>query len=564
MSMLIKMIFAFTGPRTLREFQEQCRTPMATQEKLLLDLLRANASAAFGHEHSFESVRTFAEFQRAVPITSYEDIAPYVDRQLNGLPGQLTTSRPVLFVTTSGTTGKSKYIPVTAESKAAKSQQMRTWFSAMMRDYPGVADAKTLSVVSPEVEELAPCGTPCGAESGHAYRSMPRAIAPMYSCPYETFEITDYDAKYYTIVRIACGQSIGMILTPNPSTVILLAERMSQHTEEIIRDVRDGTLNERFEVAPEIRKKLANVLKADPGRAAALEKAARDGHGVLLPKHVWPQQQLVACWKGGNVGVYLQKFDRYFRPNLPVRDLGYYASEVRGSIVLDDAGPDGVLAIGTNVYEFFPADAANEPGGAELLRADQLERGKRYFIYVTTAGGLYRYDMNDIIEVTGFYEAAPLIRFIQKGKGVVSFTGEKLYEAQVVAAVDKALAAHNGHYEFITAIGELQGDRPRYSFLIEFDGPGPTSGAETMLHGIETALRAQNAEYAAKRQSGRIQPPTLRVIKPGEFARYRQSAKRDSQFKTVRLTSDGEFAKKFAVEREVFAEASRPDSSNDK
>jgi hypothetical protein len=355
-----------------------------------------------------------------------------------------------------------------------------------------------------------------------------------------------------------------MILTPNPSTVILLAERMGQHTEEIIRDVRDGALSAAFNVAPEIRDELASVLKPDPERAAALEKAASNGDGVLLPKHVWPQQQLVACWKGGNVGVYLQKFDRYFRENLPVRDLGYYASEVRGSIVLDDAGPDGVLAIGTNVYEFFPADATNEPSGSELLRADQLEKGKRYFIYVTTSGGLYRYDMNDIIEVTGFYEGTPLIRFIQKGKGVVSFTGEKLYEAQVVAAVEAALVAHKGHYEFIAAVGELQDDQPRYSFLIEFDSPGAAREAEALLQGIETALCAQNAEYAAKRQSGRIQRPSLRVIKMGEFARYRQSAKRDSQFKTVRLTSDAEFAKKFAVEREVFAGAARPDSAKEK
>ena len=86
----------------------------------------------------------------------------------------------------------------------------------------------------------------------------------------------------------------------------------------------------------------------------------------------------------------------------------------------------------------------------------------------------------------------------------------------------------------------------------------------TQTGGIETALRAQNAEYAAKRQSGRIQAPTLRVIKPGEFARYRQSAKRDSQFKTVRLTSDAEFAKRFAVERQVFAAAPQPDSSKEK
>ena len=125
----------------------------------------------------------------------------------------------------------------------------------------------------------------------------------------------------------------------------------------------------------------------------------------------------------------------------------------------------------------------------------------------------------------------------------------------MVAAVETALTAHRGHYEFITAIGELKGDQPRYSFLIEFDRSVPVKEAEALLKEVETALCAQNAEYAGKRASGRIQPPALRVIKTGEFERYRQQAiqdgKRDSQFKTVRLTSDAAFAKSFATEREV-------------
>jgi phenylacetate-coenzyme A ligase PaaK-like adenylate-forming protein len=68
------------------------------------------------------SIRTFGEFQRTVPITTYEDIEPYIDRQLPDEPVQSPVARPVLFVTTSGTTGSSTYIPVTPESKAAKSR----------------------------------------------------------------------------------------------------------------------------------------------------------------------------------------------------------------------------------------------------------------------------------------------------------------------------------------------------------------------------------------------------------------------------------------------------------
>jgi hypothetical protein len=102
-----------------------------------------------------------------------------------------------------------------------------------------------------------------------------------------------------------------------------------------------------------------------------------------------------------------------------------------------------------------PAGEDRAPEGRELLRVEQLKAGQRYFVYVTNAPGLYRYEMNNIVEVTEHDRQTPLIRFVQKGKGVVSFTGEKLYEVQVIAAVEKALSALRGRYHFIAAVAEL-------------------------------------------------------------------------------------------------------------
>lgn len=99
---------------------------------------------------------------------------------------------------------------------------MRIWLAAMQRDHR-LFDGRILTMVSPEVESYAPCGTPCGAESGHAYKNIPKAINSLYSCPYDVYEIKDYEAKYYCLLRITAGQSISLIYTCNPSTVLLLA-----------------------------------------------------------------------------------------------------------------------------------------------------------------------------------------------------------------------------------------------------------------------------------------------------------------------------------------------------
>ncbi len=558
MSLLLNLVFTATGPRTLNNFRNQCRQPRATQEQLLNHIIRKNQSTAFGQAHQFEQINSFEDFQRLVPISTYEDLKPYIDASLNGEPAQLTVEQPVLFATTSGTTGTPKYIPVTPESISLKSQLMRVWLAAMHRDHPVFA-GKILTLVSPEVDFYAPCGTPCGAESGHCYKNMPAALKTQYCCPYEVYEVKNYDAKYYCLLRMAAGQSISLIYTCNPSTVVLLAERLGQFTEYIIRDVRDGKISrELLELPEKVRSLLNEQLQPDPQRATWLEAAAYRGGGKLLPKHIWPELAAIACWKGGTVGSYLDKFDQYFPANLPVRDIGYFSSENRGSVPLTDEGSSGVLAIPTNVYEFFPADIDRQPQGEELLRAEELELGKQYYIYVTTAAGLYRYDMKDIIEVTDFYEQTPLIRFVQKGKGVVSFTGEKLYESQVLGAVELAFVSLKGQYEFIAAVGEMHGGCPRYVFLLEFERSVEESLAKEMLKSLEATLRNLNIEYAAKRDSQRLGSPVLRIIKRGEFGRYRKRAvekgKSDGQFKILRLTDNAAFIGEFEAVGEVIAD----------
>jgi hypothetical protein len=555
MSRVGRLLLWVKAPRSLRHFNALCRTPVQAQDRLLRQILETNADTEFGRHHGFGGITSFQQFQEKIPISAYEDLEPYITAEMNGRPNQLTKEPPVLFTTTSGTTGNRKYIPMTREGKQAKSHLTWLWFCGLYRDHPGIVGGRILSVVSPEVESYAPSGVPCGAESGHAYRTMPGPVRSMYTAPYGVFAIEDYEAKYYTLLRLAAGQDISCIATVNPSTVLLLGDRLAQHTEPIIRDVRDGALSSDFSVPQDLRDALH--LRPDPERARRLERAAAVGGGLLRPGLAWPELAAVGCWKGGTVGAYLTRFDTLFPQGLPVRDFGYYATELRGSVPLSDQGDAGTIAIGTNVLEFHPADDDRAPEGRQLLTVDQLQVGQRYFVYVTNASGLYRYDMNDIIEVAGHYGQTPLIRFIQKGKGVVSFTGEKLYEVQVITAVDQALAALRGRYHFIAAVAELvEGTTPRLVFLTEFDDPVAEQDGSGLVDRLDAALGDQNEEYQAKRKSLRYGAPIIRIVRPGEFDRYRRhmvetGQRADGQFKVLRLTSDMSFAAEFAAERDL-------------
>src|SRR5919106_3950013 len=344
MSRVGRLVLWLKAPRSLRHFNALCRAPGRAQDRLLQDILGANVGTEFGRRHGFDGIGTFREFQERVPIASYEDLEPYTTAEMQGRPNQLTKDPPVLFTTTSGTTGARKYIPMTREGKRAKAHLTWLWLCGLYRDHPGIVGGRILSVVSPEVEGHAPSGVPIGAESGHAYRTMPGPVRSIYTAPYGVFAIEDYEAKYYTLLRLAAGQDISCIATVNPSTVVLLADRLALHSESIIRDVRDGSLSADLPVPQDLRDSLH--LRPDPERAKRLERAASSGDGKLRPGLAWPMLAAVGCWKGGTVGAYLAKFDDLFPQRPPVRDLGYYATELRGSVPLSDNGDAGVIAVG--------------------------------------------------------------------------------------------------------------------------------------------------------------------------------------------------------------------------
>jgi hypothetical protein len=551
MTISAKLLFDVIGPRTLARFDSLCERPMPVQEELLRKLLADNADTEFGRRHGFDGIDSFSGFQKRVPITDYEAIEPYIEAARNGEPAQLTRQQPRFYAITSGTTGASKYIPVTNASRRAKAQLMRVWLSGLFRDHPSILDGHVLQVVSPEIEEHAPDGTPGGSEGGHAYRNMPRPMRGVYPVPYEVSEIPDYDARYYALLRIAVTSPIRAIGTPNPSTILLLARRLGDLTEGLVKDVRDGTLDPALDLPPDLREELEAAMEPDPERAAFLEQAASAGDGRLLPRHVWPDLEALCCWKGGTVGQYLQQLEPYLPEETVVRDLGWLSSECRGSVPLSDEGDSGPLAVGTNVYEFFPADLDRDPEPTELLSVDQIEEGERYYVYVSTLGGLFRYAMHDILEVTGFHGRTPSVRFVQKGKGIVSFTGEKLSEVQVLAAVEATFEAEGVDHEFIAAVGQIgeNGKNPRYLFLVECETTPEDGHATRTARELERALAHHNTEYAAKRKSGRLDPCVLRLLERGQFDEYQQRAiqegGRDGQFKILRVTDDESFADHF-------------------
>lgn len=546
MSLAGKLI-AFVGKRAARRFEKACRDPGSVQTGLLLDMVRRNAGTDYGRRYGFDSIQTVADYQRKVPVITYEDIKEDMMRVVAGTGNVFTEEDPVMFAQTSGTTGDPKYIPVTpTDQGTAHKDQMRTWLYHAQKAHPGILDHKIVTLVSPAVEGHTASGLPFGSTSGHIYKHMPGIVQRAYSVPYRVFEIEDYQAKYYTIMRIALEHDVRFLATANPSSIIKLCDKADAHAEQLIRDIHDGTLSKTLEIEPDIRQSLEKKLQPNPTRAMMLQQMRTHRDGRLLAGDYWPQLGLIGCWKGGTVGHYLNQFDAWFNPDgtrpVPVRDWGYLSSEARGSIPLSDEGSMGVLTIAANFFEFVEVDELesrrDKPESWPFRTADELETGKEYYIFITTTSGLYRYDINDVIKVVDYYHRTPQIIFLRKGRGMTNITGEKVSVNQIINVIQEASKATGAIPEHFKAEADV--DNSRYILRTEFASRVDDAVLQEFLKVFDTALKDINIEYKAKRDSTRLGPPVLHIMREGWYERGRrelaESGKRVFQAKTEILS----------------------------
>src|SRR5262245_61443694 len=107
------MLIGFAARRSAARFEKAVSDPNAAQLQLLREFMQRNRDTVYGKENGFGQVNSMEEFRKRVPVVTYDNIEPYIDRMTRGENGILTAQTPVLFAQTSGTTGKPKYIPVT-------------------------------------------------------------------------------------------------------------------------------------------------------------------------------------------------------------------------------------------------------------------------------------------------------------------------------------------------------------------------------------------------------------------------------------------------------------------
>ncbi|MDR1744122.1 MAG: GH3 auxin-responsive promoter family protein, partial [Planctomycetota bacterium] len=529
MTKFLGWLFGQVMHRPLGRFEEANNRPFASQEQSLRRILRANAQTEFGARDDFASMaelpgaEMWKAYRRRIPIRSYADFLPQVERMKNGDGNVLVPGLPEMFSLTSGTTSAPKFCPVTRSFISEHHRQHLLWMYHVYADHPGINQGKYLVVASPPEMGRTPGGIPYGAMSGKQLASQSIPVRRRMAAPAAVQRLPGADDRWFALLLFALAEeNLRVVVSVNPSTLVSLADRLARDAERLIEGVGKGVEHGAPSVA-------ALPFRPNPKRAKRLREILR-ADGRLTPPAVWPDLKMLLTWQGGASAFYLPHVAALWG-NTAQRCLGLRASEGTFSIPLRDNDPSGVLAVGGHVMEFTPADEGDPGPSARTLLPGQLEEGGLYRLIVTTSGGFYRYDMGDLVRVTGFRGRTPEVAFERRAGSVLSATGEKLTEDQVLGAM-AAAAASGPLLNGFTLTWEMENGVARYVLAMECAGGDEILSSRRKLLGehvrqlvsvFDDELMNRNCEYRSKRDDGRIASPRAVLLAPGSYERLRSA-----------------------------------------
>ncbi|MCE4941757.1 GH3 auxin-responsive promoter family protein [Streptomyces noursei] len=516
--------FAERTLRALARQRELCHDPGPTSALVLQDLLDQARSTSFGRAHGLGSVATLAQWKRAVPIRTYEELRPYVDRQLAGEAQVLTRSAPYAFLKTSGSSGLPKYIPTTRHWRERYRGRGLYAQWGLYCEQIG-ADYLTAEHILDLSWERTPASRSLHGFPVYSISRRPAAVGPedwvppWYDAPWlRGDDEEEYADSLYRKLRLLAGADVRLVVTLNPSKIVGLAEQLALRGPELVDEVGRGTVSGRP----------AGGTVADPDLARRLARTLAHRPAGLRLTDLWPRLSVLVCWNSASAGLYRDWLDDV-TPG--IRKLPFSTTGTEGivTIPVDDHPSAGPLAADQGVFEFVPCQEDDDGGpldpAAATLDPQELETGRSYRLVMSQANGLYRYDVGDVYTVLGRVGALPRLEFAGRAGFGSSFTGEKLTEAHVYEAVRTAHRGARGTLPMFTCIPSW-GTPPGYVLAVEWDPQSDAAERAGFTTAVEAALQDCNPEYAEKRRSDRLRPLRLLPLAPKSFLAIAEAQRR--------------------------------------
>ena len=502
-----------------RKWVKSIGNVQAAQQELLMQILRRHAATRYGIQHGFSSIRSPAEFQSRVPLCTYADLQSWVDSMAAGQRGVLTADQVKMFEVSSGSASASKLIPYTASLKSQFQSGLDPWVWLMYFSWPKLLLGKQYWSITPSgtSRRRTPGGIPIGFDEDSEYfgtlkRSLVRHLMAV---PPQVAEIADSENFRYAILRFLIqAEDLSFISVWHPTFLTLLLDRLREWLPALAEDLRKGTMTPPTNLPATLVNSLQPYLKRDDERSWQLVMHHRFSKtsakyappdSPSLYEYIWPCLRLVSCWADGNAIEAANQLQKYL-PHVHLQPKGLLATEGMVSFPHGKTGHHA-LSVNSHFFEFISLSTSAEP-----LLTHELKKGERYEVVLTTGGGLYRYRLQDEVEVTGFVNSCPLIRFVGKLDGIVDLCGEKLNEVHVKTAVEQSLRRLNVSAAFWMVAPEVSTSGSRYILYLQ---PAQSGGSQEPLKELRQMVEGElieNFHYHHCRTLGQLAPLDLFLI----------------------------------------------------
>ncbi|MBS1652602.1 MAG: GH3 auxin-responsive promoter family protein [Bacteroidetes bacterium] len=491
---IINSIASWFMKKRMHQIELFMKYPNEVQNEWLERIVNKGKDTEFGKKYNLKTASNAQKFKENVPLNDYETLKPYIERMRHGEQNLLLSDEVVWYAKSSGTTDKSKFIPLSQEFLDAC-------------HYNGGRDMVTLHCINNPNTQL--------------FTGKNLALGGSFKAE-QLSNFTSYHGDVSAIIIQNLPMWAEFFRAPHVN--IALLEKWEDKLDKIAKSMSDENVTSIAGVPSWMLVLLKHILA---------HKKVKNIHDV------WPNLEV---YFHGGVGFspYRKQFDDlFFGGNTNYLEL-YNASE--GFFGIQDLPNTESMLLMLDYgiyYEFIPSSEWSKTSPNTISLSD-VKVGQDYALVITTTSGLWRYQIGDII---CFTELKPF-RFIISGrtKQFINVFGEELMIHNAESALKKACEkTHALVVEYTVAPIFMNQTTGAHEWLIEFEKlPNNTDFFVAVL---DDELKKLNSDYEAKRYNNYVlHLPKLTIAQKGIFYKWLNlNNKLGGQFKIPRLNNSRKY-----------------------
>lgn len=494
---IFNSILTWVMKKRIHQIELFMKYPIDVQGEVFETLIDTAQNTEFGKSYNFSEIKNVSQFAERIPIRTYEEHVPYIDRIMRGEQNILWPSDIKWFSKSSGTTNaKSKFIPVSPEAlEDCHFKGGKDMVAMYLNNHPEskIFEGKALSVGgSQQRNPIDPTGSSSyGDVSAVIMKNMP-LWAKYVRTPSEEVALMDnWDEKLELMAEEVANENVTS-MAGVPTWTLLILERVM-----------------------EIR-------------------------GVNNVSDAWPD--LEAFFHGA---VAFDPYRKLFKSIISSSEMNYMetynASEGIFGIQDRSVNNEMLLMLDYGVfYEFIPSEDFNSDN-PKVVQLEDVELGKNYAVVISTNSGLWRYNIGDTVKFTCL--SPYRIKISGRTKHFINAFGEEVIVENAEAAITYACDKTNAVIENFTAgpVYFQQHEQGGHEWIIEFS-KHPVN-LDKFITQLDYKLKEINSDYEAKRQNNlALVAPVVHAVPHGTFYNWmKKRGKLGGQNKVPRLSNNREF-----------------------